>query len=45
MAAIGAIKESLPAPPPLEAVEGLRPDEVRAMQQVERLSILRRDTP
>src|SRR3981189_1333436 len=45
MAAVGAIKESLPAPPPMEAVEGLRPDEVRAMEQVERLSILRRDTP
>ena len=45
MAAVGAIKESLPAPLPLETVEGLRPDEMRAMQQVERLSILRRDTP
>src|SRR3981189_3318471 len=45
MAVVGAIKESLPAPPPLEVIEGLRPDEVRAMEQVERLSILRRDTP
>src|SRR3981189_2178553 len=45
MAAVGAIKESLPAPPPLEVIEGLRPDEVREMEQVERLSILRRDTP
>src|SRR3981189_2296934 len=45
MAAVGAIKESLPAPPPLEVIEGLRADEVRAMEQVERLSILRRDTP
>src|SRR3981189_579142 len=45
MAAVGAIKESLPAPPPLEVIEGLRPDEVRAMEPVERLSILRRDTP